>query len=48
MSDWYSEGHGFDHPVGQHSLMAIGHEIYDLSFPTADSSMAVVSYWLTA
>ena len=57
-SDWYSGGHGFDPPVGQHSFVEIGHEIIStaiLSLPLIQVGQVSVTgeriytkYWLTA
>ena len=46
-SDWYSGGCGFDLQSGHISFVEIWSQnnFYGHSFPTADSSGAVVSYW---
>ena len=31
MSAWYSDGHGFDPPVRQHSFVETGHEIISMA-----------------
>ena len=58
MSDWYSGGCGFDPPVRQHSLVAVGQEIIStaiLSLPLIQVGQLSVTgermctkFWLTA